>query len=93
MLDISNDRDHAVSGGDHASVLKCNQWEAAGWGYLASITFADPRQVGSVLDALAESPHADDVIAVLWGYHGYHLGQKEHWRKHTLRNCRLQCPH
>ena len=83
VLDISNDRDHAAPGGDHANVLKYNQWQAAVQGYLASITFAD-AQVGRVLDALAESPHADNTIVVLWGDHGYHLGQKEHWRKHTL---------
>ena len=83
VLDISNNRDHAAEGGDHANVLKYNQWTAAVRGYLASITFAD-AQVGRVLDALADSPHADDTIVVLWGDHGYHLGQKEHWRKHTL---------
>ena len=83
VLDISNDIDHAAPGGDHANVLKYNQWEAAVQGYLASISFAD-AQVGRVLDALAESPHADNTIVVLWGDHGYHLGQKEHWRKHTL---------
>ena len=83
VLDISNDRDHATPGGDHANVLQYDQWPAAVQGYLASITFAD-AQVGRVLDALEESPHADDTIVVLWGDHGYHLGQKEHWRKHTL---------
>ena len=83
VLDISNDIDHAAPGGDHANVLKYNQWEAAVQGYLASISFAD-AQVGRVLDALAESPHAGNTIMVLWGDHGYHLGQKEHWRKHTL---------
>ena len=83
VLDISNNRDFATPGGDHANVLRHNQWQAAVQGYLASITFAD-AQVGRVLDALADSPHADDTIVVLWGDHGYHLGQKEHWRKHTL---------
>ena len=83
VLDVSNNRDFATPGGDHANVLQHNQWQAAVQGYLASITFAD-AQVGRVLDALADSPHADDTIVVLWGDHGYHLGQKEHWRKHTL---------
>ena len=83
VLDISNGIDHAAPGGDHANVLKYNQWEAAVQGYLAAISFAD-AQVGRVLDALAESPHADNTIVALWGDHGYHLGQKEHWRKHTL---------
>ncbi len=83
VLDVSNNRDFAVPGGDHANVLKHNQWEAAVQGYLATITFAD-AQVGRVLDALRKSPYADNTIVVLWGDHGWHLGQKEHWRKHTL---------
>ncbi|MDG2072472.1 MAG: sulfatase [Pseudomonadales bacterium] len=83
VLDVSNNRNFAAPGGDHANVLKHNQWEAAVQGYLASISYAD-AQVGRVLDALAESPHADNTIVVLWGDHGWHLGQKEHWRKHTL---------
>ena len=83
VLDVSNDRDFSVPGGDHANVLKHNQWEAAVQGYLATITFAD-AQVGRVLDALKASPYADNTIVVLWGDHGWHLGQKEHWRKHTL---------
>ncbi|MYA15872.1 MAG: sulfatase [Gammaproteobacteria bacterium] len=83
VLDISNDRNFAAEDGDHANVLRYNQWRPAVQGYLASITFAD-AQVGKVLDALADSPCADKTIVVLWGDHGYHLGQKEHWRKHTL---------
>jgi arylsulfatase A-like enzyme len=83
VLDVSNNQNFAAPGGDHANVLKHNQWEAAVQGYLASISYAD-AQVGRVLDALAESPYADNTIVVLWGDHGWHLGQKEHWRKHTL---------
>lgn len=83
VLDISNNRNFAIPGGDHPNVLKHNQWEAAVQGYLASISFAD-AQVGRVLDALADSPYADNTIVVLWGDHGWHLGTKEHWRKHTL---------
>jgi len=83
VLDVSNGKNFSVPGGDHRNILKFNQWKPAVRGYLASITFAD-AQVGRVLDALSESPHSDDTIIVLWGDHGYHLGQKEHWRKHTL---------
>ena len=83
VLDVSNNRNVAAEDGDHANVLRHNQWRPAVRGYLASISFAD-AQVGRVLDALANSPHADNTIVVLWGDHGYHLGQKEHWRKHTL---------
>ena len=83
VLDVSNNRDFSVPGGDHANVLKHNQWAPAVQGYLAAISFAD-AQVGRVLDALRKSLYADNTIVVLWGDHGWHLGQKEHWRKHTL---------
>jgi arylsulfatase A-like enzyme len=29
-------------------------------------------------------PHAKNTIIVLWGDHGWHLGEKHHWRKFTL---------
>ncbi len=52
-------------------------------GYLACITFAD-AQIGRLLDALDASPHADNTIVVLWSDHGWHLGEKHHWRKFAL---------
>jgi arylsulfatase A-like enzyme len=52
-------------------------------GYLASIAFAD-AQVGRLLNALDESDYANNTIVVLWGDHGWHLGEKLHWRKFSL---------
>jgi len=69
--------------GDHAKVLKYQQWEKAVQGYLASITYAD-GQIGRLLDALDKSPYAENTIIVLWTDHGWHLGEKLHWRKFTL---------
>jgi arylsulfatase A-like enzyme len=69
--------------GDHAKVLRHGQWRRAVQGYLASISFAD-ECVGSVIDALDASPHARDTVVVLWADHGWHLGEKLHWRKFTL---------
>ena len=69
--------------GDHKRVIEHNQWRQAVQGYLASITFTDTN-VGRVLDALDHSPHADNTIVVLWGDHGWHLGEKLHWRKFAL---------
>ena len=39
--------------------------------------------VGRVLDALDSGPHRDNTIVVLWGDHGWHLGEKQHWQKFT----------
>ncbi|HSG70993.1 MAG TPA: sulfatase, partial [Planctomycetaceae bacterium] len=69
--------------GDHATVLKTDNWAYAVQAYLASISFAD-AQVGRLLDYLDNSPHKDNTIVVLWGDHGWHLGEKQHWRKFAL---------
>jgi arylsulfatase A-like enzyme len=68
---------------DHESVVATNNWKKAVQGYLASISFAD-AQLGRLLDALDAGPHARDTIVVFWSDHGWHLGQKQHWRKFAL---------
>jgi arylsulfatase A-like enzyme len=69
--------------GDHAKVLKYKQWRKAVQGYLASISFVDTC-VGRVIDALDASDYADNTLIVLWSDHGWHLGEKLHWRKFAL---------
>ncbi len=68
---------------DHARVLQTNNWQKAVAGYLAAITFAD-TQFGRLLDALDQSRYANDTIIILWSDHGWHLGEKLHWRKFAL---------
>ena len=68
---------------DHKRVVEHNQWRHAVRGYLASMLFAD-EMVGRVLDTLDASPYADNTIIVLWTDHGWHLGEKSHWRKFAL---------
>ena len=51
--------------------------------YFACISYVD-AQVGKVLNALEESGEADNTIIVLWGDHGWHLGDLRIWGKHTL---------
>jgi arylsulfatase A-like enzyme len=68
---------------DHAAVTNKDQWHAAVQGYLASISYTD-GQVGRLLDALDASTHADNTVVVLWTDHGWHLGEKKHWRKFAL---------
>ena len=76
-------RDMARPEGDHAKVTAAGQWEKAVQGYLASITYVD-GQVGRLIDALDRSSYADNTIIVLWTDHGWHLGEKSHWRKFAL---------
>lgn len=76
-------RQMAAQNSPHAKLVEDGKWPAAVQGYLASIAFAD-RQVGRILDALEQGPNARNTIVVVWGDHGYHLGEKEHWHKFTL---------
>ena len=73
----------ANPGGDHRKVTQHRQWRKAVQGYLASISFAD-ECVGRVIAALDGSPHRENTIVVLWSDHGWHLGEKLHWRKFAL---------
>jgi arylsulfatase A-like enzyme len=59
------------------------RWRESVQAYLACVSFVD-HYVGVVLDALEASPHADNTIVVLFSDHGYHLGEKGLWAKHTL---------
>jgi arylsulfatase A-like enzyme len=69
--------------GDHAQILKSGRWKEAVQGYLATIAYCD-AQIGRLLDAYDKSPQKENTIIVFWGDHGWHLGEKEHWRKFAL---------
>ncbi|MEG1748978.1 MAG: sulfatase-like hydrolase/transferase, partial [Tannerellaceae bacterium] len=56
--------------------------------YFACVSYAD-AQIGKVLDALEASGRADNTIIILWGDHGWHLGDYRTWGKHTLHNISL----
>ncbi len=51
--------------------------------YLAATSYADDC-IGHVLAALERSPNRDNTIVVIWGDHGWHLGEKLRFRKATL---------
>jgi len=63
--------------------LAHDKWRDIVQAYLACTTFAD-AQVGRVLDALDASPEGQNTIIVLWGDHGYHLGEKNRFAKQAL---------
>ncbi|MGY8673381.1 MAG: sulfatase-like hydrolase/transferase, partial [Verrucomicrobiia bacterium] len=57
-------------------IRNSGKWKEAVQACLASDSFADAC-VGHVLDALEKSPHCDNTIIVLWGDHGYDIGEKK----------------
>ena len=51
-------------------------------GYYAAVSMID-AQIGKLLNALEENQLLDDTIVILWGDHGWKLGDYGGWCKHT----------
>lgn len=71
------------AGNYHKHVIDAGLWKEAVQGYLASIAYAD-AMFDMLMEALENSPYADNTIVVVWSDHGWQLGEKEHWRKFAL---------
>ena len=50
--------------------------------YLASVSYVD-AQIGLLVDALEASGQRDNTIVIVWGDHGWHLGDLGVWGKAT----------
>ncbi|MFO7908389.1 MAG: sulfatase, partial [Pirellulaceae bacterium] len=64
-------------------VKENNQWRNLVRSYLACTSFVD-AQIGRILEVLDETGLAENTIVVIWGDHGYHLGEKGITGKNTL---------
>jgi arylsulfatase A-like enzyme len=51
-------------------------------GYMASISYID-AQIGKLLDRLEQKNILNNTVIVLWGDHGWHLGDHTLWCKHS----------
>ena len=76
-------RKFAGAQGDHKRVTDAGKWREAVQAYLASISFTD-AMLGRLLNAFETSLHSKNTVVVLWSDHGWHLGEKLHWRKFAL---------
>ncbi len=93
-LDDILDRNGRKAFKPHPDFLWCQEYgvmKEAVQAYLAATSYADAC-VGIVLDALADSKYADNTIVVLWGDHGWHLGEKLKFRKASLWREATQLP-
>lgn len=60
-------------------------------GYYASVSFID-KLVGDLLQSLEDTGMAKNTIVVLWGDHGFHLGDHGLWGKHTTMEQATRVP-
>jgi len=81
--DLSDVKQHFGKSKEYKYAVEHNLRKEAAWAYLSAISYADDC-VGVILDALEKSPYRDNTIVVLWGDHGWHLGEKQRYKKFTL---------
>lgn len=59
--------------------------------YCAAVSYVD-AQIGKVLDELKQLGLDKNTVVVLWGDHGWHLGDYGIWGKHTNFDVALKSP-
>ncbi len=68
---------------DFQLILNSGKYREAVRAYRAAISYAD-AQVGRLLEALRRRGLEENTIVIVTSDHGWHLGEKMHWHKHTL---------
>jgi iduronate 2-sulfatase len=60
-------------------------------GYYACVSYTD-RNVGRLLDTLDKLGLRDNTVIVLWGDHGWNLGEHQLWCKHCCYETSMNAP-
>lgn len=82
---------NASEGQSYAEIITPEQQRALIHGYFASTSFID-AQIGKLLQQLDDLSLTDNTIVVIWGDHGFHLGDHGFWGKHTILEQATQIP-
>jgi arylsulfatase A-like enzyme len=59
--------------------------------YRACVSYVD-AQIGRVLSELTRLGLRESTVVIVWGDHGWHLGEQGIWGKHTLHEVSLRSP-
>jgi arylsulfatase A-like enzyme len=59
--------------------------------YYACVSYVD-AQIGRIIAALDELGLSENTVILLWGDHGWHLGEHDFWGKHNTMNHSLHAP-
>lgn len=60
-------------------------------GYRACVSYVD-AQIGRLLGELDRLDLRNNTIVILWGDHGWHLGEQNHWAKQTAFELATRAP-
>ena len=75
-----------------AGALECEAYrQQLQHGYAAAVSFVD-AQIGKVLDELDRLGLSTNTIVIVWGDHGWHVGDLGIWGKHTAFERALRSP-
>ncbi|QBY06159.1 iduronate sulfatase [Thalassotalea sp. HSM 43] len=83
LNDIGKEANSMRRVGEDKKFTQGNKWNDVRRAYLACISWVD-YNVGRIMDAVNNSPDADNTVVILWSDHGYHLGEKKTFKKFTL---------
>ena len=72
--------------------VNSDQWHRSmRHGYYACVSYVD-AQIGRVLKTLDQLELRDNTIIILWGDHGWHLGEHNFWGKHNVMHLSTHSP-
>ena len=77
---------------DRGMKYNSDEWHRACLhGYYACVSYVD-AQVGRLMKTLDQLKLRQDTIVILWGDHGWHLGEHNFWGKHNVMHLSTRSP-